>query len=63
MREQRLQGREDSLAISGLIIHVLEVMDDQAYTICVICAVQKAINDKLRITLDHVGHHRVAVQG
>lgn len=58
-----LQGEEDFLAISDLIIHILEVMDDQASMICVICTAQKAINDKPRITLDHVEQHRVAVQG
>lgn len=50
---QRLQGKEGFLAISDLIIHILEVMDDQAYMICVICTLQKAINNKTRITLDH----------
>lgn len=37
-------------------------MDGQAYMICVIRTVQKVINDKPRIILDHVDHHRVAVQ-
>lgn len=54
--------KEDLISVSDLIIHILKVTDNQVYVTSMICTVKKAVNDKTRITPDHVKYCRVSVQ-